>query len=104
MQEAEKTCSIRGKKSEECSHLRWRRQRQCRAKCEDPGFRSKPSGRAGGLRSYPPDKVDIDQVEVGEETEEEVVVLPGSIPTPHGLLQLVCLSTGPTSPPRRARW
>lgn len=104
MQEAEKTCSIRGKKWEECSHLRWRRQRRCRAKCEDPGFRSEPSGRAGGLRSYPPDKVDIDQVEVGEETEEEVVVLPGSIPTPHGLLQLVCLSTGPTSPPRRARW
>ena len=67
-------------------------------------FRSEPSGRAGGLRSYPPDKVDIDQVEVGEEAEEEVVVLPGSIPTPHGLLQLVCLSTGPTSPPRRARW
>ena len=103
MQEAEKTCSIRGKKSGECSHLRWRRQRRCPAKCEDPVFRSEPFGRAGGLRSYPPD-VDIDQVEVEEEAEEELVVPPDSIPTPHGLLQLVCLSTGPTSPPRRARW
>ena len=72
MQEAEKTCSIRGKKSEECSHLRWRRQRRCPAKCEDPVFRSEPSGRAGGLRSYPP-MVDVDQVEVEEEAEEDRV-------------------------------
>ena len=73
MQEAEKTCSIRGKKSEECSHLRWRRQRRCPAKCEDPVFRSEPSGREGGLRSYPPDNVDNDQVEVKEEAEEDRV-------------------------------
>ena len=72
MQEAEKTCSIWGKKWEECSHLRWRRQRRCPAKCEDPVFRSEPSGRAGGLRSYPP-MVDVDQVEVEEEAEEDRV-------------------------------
>ena len=36
-------------------------------------FRSEPSGREGGLRSYPPDNVDIDQVEVKEEAEEDRV-------------------------------
>ena len=101
MQEAEKTCSIQGKKWEECSHLRWRRQRRCPAKCEDPVFRSEPSGRAEGLRSYPPAG---EKVEVEKKEEEVVVTLPGSSPTPHEPWQLVCPSRGPRSPPRRARW